>query len=81
MAACTRNAPESGRAAAGQNDAGDRLLQAQESGASDDVEKAALALERAIRLQAKSICEKYVHPPHSTDFAIMYLPTEGLLQR
>lgn len=56
----------------------DRLLQAQESGASDDVEKAGVALERAIRLQAKSICEKYVHPPHSTDFAIMYLPTEGL---
>jgi DNA recombination protein RmuC len=37
-----------------------------------------MALERAIRLQAKTICEKYVHPPHSTDFAIMYLPTEGL---
>lgn len=56
----------------------DRLLQAQEAGAADEVEKAALALERAIRLQAKTICEKYVHPPHSTDFAIMYLPTEGL---
>ncbi|MBA4040394.1 MAG: DNA recombination protein RmuC [Sphingobium sp.] len=56
----------------------DRLLVAQEGGVADDVEKAALALERAIRLQAKAICEKYVHPPHSTDFAIMYLPTEGL---
>lgn len=56
----------------------DRLLLAQEGGAADEVEKAALALERAIRLQAKSVCEKYVHPPHSTDFAIMYLPTEGL---
>lgn len=56
----------------------DRLLVAQEGGIADDVEKAALALERAIRLQAKTICEKYVHPPHSTDFAIMYLPTEGL---
>lgn len=56
----------------------DRLLQAQDVGLPDEVEKAALALERAIRLQAKSICEKYVHPPHSTDFAIMYLPTEGL---
>ena len=56
----------------------DRLLQAQEAGAVDDVEKAALALERAIRVQAKTICDKYVHPPYSTDFAIMYLPTEGL---
>jgi DNA recombination protein RmuC len=55
-----------------------RLLVAQDSGAVDDVEKAALELERAIKLQAKTICEKYVHPPHSTDFAIMYLPTEGL---
>lgn len=56
----------------------DRLLLAQEAGAVDDVEKAALALERAVRLQAKTICEKYVHAPYSTDFAIMYLPTEGL---
>ena len=35
-------------------------------------------MERAIRAQAKTICDKYVHPPHTTDFAIMYLPTEGL---
>lgn len=56
----------------------DRMLVAQEGGIAEEVEKAALALERAIRLQAKTICEKYVHPPHSTDFAIMYLPTEGL---
>ncbi|MEQ1808443.1 MAG: DNA recombination protein RmuC [Terricaulis sp.] len=56
----------------------ERLMLAQEAGAGEDTEKAALALERAIRAQAKTICEKYVHPPHSTDFAIMYLPTEGL---
>ncbi|WP_233281612.1 DNA recombination protein RmuC [Sphingomonas changnyeongensis] len=56
----------------------DRLLVAQDGGNAEDVEKAGLALERAIRLQAKTICEKYVHPPYSTDFAIMYLPTEGL---
>ena len=31
-----------------------------------------------MRGQAKAICDKYVHPPHTTDFAIMYLPTEGL---
>ena len=56
----------------------DRLLTAQEAGLVDEVEKAAAALERAIRAQAKIICDKYVHPPHTTDFAIMYLPTEGL---
>lgn len=56
----------------------DRLLLAQDGGIADEVEKAAVALERAIRIQAKFIHDKYVHPPHSTDFAIMYLPTEGL---
>jgi DNA recombination protein RmuC len=56
----------------------DRLLMAQDSGVIEDAEKAGLALERAVRAQAKVICERYVHPPHSTDFAIMYLPTEGL---
>jgi DNA recombination protein RmuC len=56
----------------------DRLLAAQEAGVAEEVERAGAALERAVRLQAKTICAKYVHPPHSTDFAIMYLPTEGL---
>ncbi len=56
----------------------DRLLTAQESGMVEEVERAGSALEKAVRLQAKTICAKYVHPPHSTDFAIMYLPTEGL---
>ncbi|HET9067901.1 MAG TPA: DNA recombination protein RmuC [Amaricoccus sp.] len=56
----------------------DRLLVAQDAGNAEEVEKAGLALERAIRLQARTICDKYVHPPYSTDFAIMYLPTEGL---
>ena len=44
----------------------------------DAVRTHAAQLERAIRLQAKSICEKYVSPPHTTDFAVMFLPTEGL---
>ena len=56
----------------------DRLLTAQEAGVAEEMERAAAALERAVRLQAKTICAKYVHPPHTTDFAIMYLPTEGL---
>lgn len=56
----------------------DRLLVAQEAVVTEDIDKAGAALERAIRSQAKTICEKHVHPPHTTDFAIMYLPTEGL---
>jgi DNA recombination protein RmuC len=56
----------------------DRLLAAQEAGTPEETERAAAALERAVRQQAKTICEKYIHPPQSTDFAIMYLPTEGL---
>lgn len=56
----------------------ERLLDAQ--GRADVVaaEAAAKALELRIRLEAKSISEKYVHPPHTTDFAILFLPTEGL---
>lgn len=56
----------------------ERLLHAQEAGLPDEVERAMQALERAVRLQARAIEQKYIHPPHSTDFAIMYLPTEGL---
>lgn len=56
----------------------ERLLSAQESGNPEEVERCAVGLVRAVRGQAKTICEKYVHPPYSTDFAIMYLPTEGL---
>lgn len=56
----------------------ERLLHAQDAGNPDDVERASNALEQALRKQAKTICDKYIHPPHSTDFAIMYLPTEGL---
>ena len=56
----------------------DRLLIAQEGGDVGEVEAAALQLERAVKLQAKTISEKYVSPPNTTDFAIMYLPTEGL---
>lgn len=55
-----------------------RLVSAQEAGNPEEVEKAAAALERAVRLQAKLISEKYIHPPHTTDFAVCFLPTEGL---
>ena len=39
------------------------------------------ALERAILRQAKSIQEKYVRPPVTTEFAVMFLPSEGPLRR
>ncbi len=55
----------------------ERLLDAQESGDPAALEQASRGLDRAIIEQAKLI-SKYIAPPHSTDFAIMYLPTEGL---
>ena len=56
----------------------ERLLEAQESGEREAIEAATKLLERVILGQAKLISEKYISPPQSTDFAIMYLPTEGL---
>jgi DNA recombination protein RmuC len=56
----------------------ERLLVAHESADKEAVEAAARALEQRIRLEAKSIREKYVEAPHTTDFAILFLPTEGL---
>ncbi|PJC12474.1 MAG: DNA recombination protein RmuC [Comamonadaceae bacterium CG_4_9_14_0_8_um_filter_60_18] len=56
----------------------ERLLDAQ--GRADVVaaELAGRALEQRIRLEARSIADKYVEPPYTTDFAILFLPTEGL---
>jgi len=56
----------------------ERLQAAQDAGSAEDVATAAKAVEKAIRAQAKLISDKYLHAPISTDFAIMYLPTEGL---
>ena len=56
----------------------DRLSQAHNNGVPDEIEACAMALERSIRNQAERISEKYIHPPETTNFAIMYLPTEGL---
>jgi DNA recombination protein RmuC len=56
----------------------EKLQNAQETGSAEDVASAAKAVENAIKTQAKKISEKYLHVPVSTDFAIMYLPTEGL---
>jgi DNA recombination protein RmuC len=60
------------------NDDYERLLDAQGRADVAGAELAAKALEVRIRLEAKSINEKYVEPPYTTDFAILFLPTEGL---
>lgn len=54
------------------------LLQAQEAGDVAGVQSAAKALEARVRLEARSIRDKYVEPPATTDFAILFVPTEGL---
>jgi DNA recombination protein RmuC len=56
----------------------ERLGDAQEIGDLVAARAAATALTRAIEVQARLIASKYVAPPHTTDFAIMFLPTEGL---
>ena len=55
-----------------------RLQEAADSGDAEATQRAAEALARAIRLAAQEIHAKYVKPPHTTDFAIMFLATEGL---
>ena len=56
----------------------ERLLDAQQRADVLGAEAAGKALEMRIRLEAKSISDKYIAPPHTTDFAILFLPTEGL---
>ena len=56
----------------------ERLLDAQGRADAPAAEAAAKALEGRIRLEAKSIGEKYIEPPFTTDFAILFLPSEGL---
>ncbi len=55
-----------------------RLIEAQEQGNPLLVEESSRQLERAIREMAKNIRDKYLAPPATTDFGIMFLPTEGL---
>lgn len=55
-----------------------RLLDAQEKGDLAAVEEAGKGIELRIKAEAKSISGKYIQPPHTTDFAFMYLPIEGL---
>ena len=56
----------------------ERLVEASERGDAAAVEQAAKELEARVRSQARDIRDKYVAPPHTTDFGLLYLPTEGL---
>jgi len=55
-----------------------RLLAAQDKGEIGAIESAAKNLETQLKKSAKDICAKYINPPRTTDFALMFLPTEGL---
>jgi DNA recombination protein RmuC len=55
-----------------------RLVEAADAADMDAVQKATAALLRSVHSSAKEIRDKYLNPPETTDFAIMFLPTEGL---
>ena len=55
-----------------------RLVEAQERADVDAVTQATKQLESSVRHAARDIRDKYVHPPRTTDFALLFLPTEGL---
>jgi DNA recombination protein RmuC len=55
-----------------------RLLAAQDKGDVVAIEDAMKSLETQLKKSAKDICQKYINPPRTTDFALMFLPTEGL---
>jgi DNA recombination protein RmuC len=55
-----------------------KLVESADTGDGDAVQKATAALLRSVHSSAKEIRDKYLNPPATTDFAIMFLPTEGL---
>lgn len=55
-----------------------RLIEAQENGDAEGVEVAGRQLETRVKACARDICEKYLDPPRTTDFGILFLPIEGL---
>ncbi|TMH71668.1 MAG: DNA recombination protein RmuC [Betaproteobacteria bacterium] len=56
----------------------ERLVAAQERADAAGAEEAGRALENRVRGESRTLREKYVEPPHTTDFAVLFLPTEGL---
>jgi DNA recombination protein RmuC len=56
----------------------ERLEHAYEHGTKEEQDKAGVAFERAIRTEGKRICDKYIDPPKTQPYAIMFLPTEAL---
>jgi len=56
----------------------ERLVEAHERADAPGVEASAKAIEQRLRVEAKTIRDKYLGPPHTTDFAILFVPTEGL---
>ena len=56
----------------------ERLEYAYEHGTQEEQAKAGMSFERAIRTEGKRICDKYIDPPNTLPFAIMFLPTEAL---
>ncbi len=56
----------------------EKLILAYETGRQDEVDTAATALERVIKQMARDIHDKYIEPPYTTDFGILFLPVEGL---
>ena len=56
----------------------ERLVQAQEHGDVEGVEHFGQDLEKRVKQEAKRIKDKYIYPPKTTDFGILFLPTEGL---
>ena len=56
----------------------ERLLAAYDIGAPAVISAASGALQTALKIEAKRIAEKYIVPPYTTDFAVMFLPIEGL---
>ncbi len=56
----------------------DRLVEAQDKGDIEQIKQFSKALEERVKQQARDINEKYLDPPNTTDFGIMFLPTEGL---
>ncbi|MBR3494864.1 MAG: DNA recombination protein RmuC [Clostridia bacterium] len=55
-----------------------RLQEAADAGDKAKLEECRRALRQRLRTEAKRIATKYIHPPYSTDFAVMFLPVEGL---